>query len=113
MDCKYNNTIAIKLGVNAALAADYLDRIIKTEGELRDKKRWAKCSGVRLAAIYPHMSRKSASRALKLLTENGLVTRCSYLKKTFDNTYFYSFTEYGKQVLTGDDEAFPVFKTVV
>ncbi len=99
MNCNYNSKIAVKLGVNSALAADYLYTAMKTESIRREKKDWVKCSGVKLSAVYPHMKRRAASGALKRLVENGVLIRQAINKRVFDSTFFYSFTEYGKTLI--------------
>ncbi len=96
MNCNYNSKLAGRLGVNSALAADYLYSAMKTESVRKEKRDWVKCSGVKLSAVYPHMKRSAASRALKRLVENGVLVRQAFNKRIFDSTFFYSFTEYGK-----------------
>ena len=104
MTCNYNNKIAVELGVNAALAADYIYKTYQNEIEMRDNRHWVKCSGLKLSAVYPHMKRRAASRALRKLVEAGVLIRRALNKSSFDSTYFYSVTEYGQKLIEPDRE---------
>ena len=107
MTCNYNNKIAVELGVNAALAADFIYHTFLNETEMRDGRSWVKCSGLKLSAVYPHMKRRAASRALRKLVEAGVLIRRALNKSSFDSTYFYSVTDYGQKLFEPDRETPP------
>lgn len=99
MNCRYNNKIAVKLGINSALAADYLLKELMKNAVYRDERYWIKCSAKTLSAVFPHMGQKAASNALKRLVFGGILVRHQYNRKTFDNTYFYAFSDYGSEMM--------------
>lgn len=99
MNCTYNPKIAVKLGVNSALAAGFLFSETDKNSIYRDKSYWVRCSGKMLSAAFPHMGKKAAAGALNRLVDEGIFIRRPYNQKTFDSTYFYSFTEYGSELM--------------
>ena len=103
MYCNYNSKLAERFGVNSALVADYFRDKLTTSSFKRDNRTWLKFSARKMSAIYPHMKRKAAAGALKRLVDNGILIRRAFDKSRFDNTYYYTFTDYGEQLVQPDN----------
>lgn len=100
MICKYNDTISVKHGINSALISEYLWRESEVNGKMYNKRIWARCSQKNIMGIFPFLGEKSTRNALKRLVHAGIIIRAEHNKSKFDRTFSYSFTEYGKALMT-------------
>ena len=99
--CKYNEIIAEKLGINAAIISAYLWQKIKIQGFEYQKKKWYRCSYKTVWAMFPFMKQGTPSYAIKKLVKDGILSRTEHNESRFDRTFSYSFTEYGKALMEG------------
>lgn len=105
MEHCFNVGIAKKYGVDAAILLsgllfitgpdNYYDfELITSNGEF-----WAKISVDELTKIMPYMSKKKIRKAIKLLSENGLILVEKLSASEFDNTNWYAVTRKGVKTM--------------
>lgn len=52
------------------------------------------------------MGKKAVSNALKKLVTAGIIKKCEYNDNSFDRTSSYAFTEYGKALMSEEEEIY-------
>lgn len=105
----YCYKIASDLGVNAALAADFLYTMqMAGQAVVVGKTKWIHCPAKALTEVFPHMGRKAAARALETLVEHGYAFRSVPRIDPFDGSYSYCLTESALKTLTDPERYRPV-----
>ena len=105
MVCNYSNTIAIKHGINAALIAGYINSCIENKETYKDENTpWIRITYKSITAVFPFMSIGTAQYTIQKLKKANIISVKKFRKEHFDRANFYTLTEYGKNVIKGDDE---------
>lgn len=105
MICKYNDTISIKHGINAALISEYLWKEVKNNGTCFENRNWIRCGQKRIMGVFPFLGECATRTALRKLLKSGIIIRTEHNKSKFDRTYSYSFTNYGRAIMRGENLA--------
>ncbi len=103
MNCKYSNTIAIKCGINAALIAGYISKVLSKTNIAIDGVPWVGITQKCLTGIFPFMGEKAVRNAVRRLKRANIIHTKQFMKNNFNHTYFYTFTSYGNTILKGED----------
>lgn len=94
-----NISLARRLGVNAALLAQYIwNEVCKKEFAGRDYfegKYWMRSSQMMFTAVMPYLSKHMVRRALECLMKQGVIVRGKHSDSPFDHTSWYAFTQFG------------------
>lgn len=100
MICNYNTNISVKLGINSALLASYINYRLN---DRENKSGWVKISYKQLMAIFPFMGKTAVKNALRRLLRENIIKQKQLDKSKFDFTYSYSITMYGKTLLEEEE----------
>lgn len=101
----YENEIAVKCGVNAALIADYLwnmkqdHRFSNNKYTYRHGKVWVRCSQPMITSDIRFLSIDMVKGAVKTLVEKNILRKDCFNEDKFDHTNWYTFTEYGESLV--------------
>ena len=104
MICQYSNEIALQCGINAALIAGYIWQEQKTDGTLKDKKRWVRAGRKKLMAVFPFMCECAVGNAMNKLVKAGIVFRRVINNCSFDITLSAAFTTYGISLMESGEQ---------
>lgn len=104
MICHYSNEIAFQCGINAALIAGYIWQEQKTDGTLKDKKRWIRAGRKKLMAVFPFMHEGTVGSALNKLVKAGIIFRREINNCSFDRTLSAAFTTYGISLMESGEQ---------
>jgi hypothetical protein len=101
---EFRDNIAVQVGVNAALVAEYLWYLLMNEasGEdafLHQGKYWCRCSARMITAEMPFLSRDMVSNATLKLRRKGYIRKSEFNDDRFDRTSWYTFTDYGVKMM--------------
>ena len=100
----YENEVAVKCGINAALVADYLWNL-KQDHRFRGKsvyhhgKVWVRCSQPMITSDIRYLTIDMVKGAVKSLIEHNILRRECFNEDKFDHTNWYTFTEYGESLV--------------
>ena len=98
---RFNKSIAMVCGVNAALLAKFIEDSIDTdEKHEHDSKYWCRCSILMMTGHFPFLTRHMIADALERLVESKIIKKGCFNQNRFDHTNWYTFTDYGKLLLS-------------
>ena len=106
MICQYSNEIALQCRINAALIAGYIWQEQKTDGTLKDKKRWVRAGRKKLMAAFPFpfMCKCTVGNAMNKLVDAGVILRREINNCSFDRTLSAAFTTYGISLMESGEQ---------
>ena len=104
----FRNAVALKCGINAAIVAEIIWDLQKCEFRngkttYRYGSRWCRCSQPMITLICPCLSIHMAKDAVRALRETGIIKVDCFNDDKFDHTSWYTFTEYGKRLMSEGD----------
>ncbi len=103
---KFRNNIARRYGIKAAIVAEYLWEGVSLSRELEEmwifNHIWTRCSRKVMSVELPFLTTDEIGNAIHILLDNGVIRKGSYNEDKFDRTNWYSFTEFGHELM-GDD----------
>lgn len=97
MDHIINNALATRLGINAALVADFLWE--ETENRFSPEHTWFRFSHKMFTVEFPYISERTIRRTMKRLTDKGILKKCEHNASAFDRTLSYKFTDFGESIM--------------
>lgn len=99
----FDKDIAVKYGLAEAILLNHmLFWIEKNEANgtnYYDGAYWTYNSAKAFSEIFPYLSARQISYALKHLRDEGILKTGNYNEKPWDRTLWYAFTEYGKCIM--------------
>lgn len=118
MEHCFNMGIAKMYGTDAAILLGNLLNIIGPEAEegfeaderynyelrFNNSGIWVKISVAEWIEIMPYMSKRKIRKAVKLLSENGVIRVSQLSKNEFDGTNWYSITKKGIKLIIENRE---------
>lgn len=109
---KFRKNVAMKFGIPAAVIAEYLWYLYLNEAYGEDKNMfhgayWLRCSQIALMYEFPFLSRHMVQDALAVLRKGRMIRKGCYNESRFDNTSWWTFTEYGVSMM---EAAVPTLK---
>ena len=101
---RFKPEMAEKFGVNAAIVAQLIWEKITEEGggrhvHIKGYKLWFRCSQLLMSGYLGCMSKDQVRRAVRILVENSILKKDCLNEDRFDHTNWYSFTQYGEQLM--------------
>lgn len=99
---KFNDSLAAIVGTNAAIVAELLWSIVNKDQQGVIKKygrKWGRCSMKMMTVRYPFLSIHQVEYALKVLRMSGIISKGNFNSSRFDHANWYSFTEYGLELV--------------
>ena len=101
---RFKPEMAEKFGVNAAIVAHLIWEKITEEGggrhvHIKGYKLWFRCSQLLMSGYLGCMSKDQVRRAVRILVENSILKKDCLNEDRFDHTNWYSFTQYGEQLM--------------
>jgi hypothetical protein len=105
-----NVELATRIGITSAICAQCLYDGIQGAfaADIEDVKgrEWIRMGNRQLALLIPYLTPHSAKSALRRLVKGGIVSTADLNDNPFDHTYWYSFTNYGENLMaaTGGEE---------
>lgn len=103
MLCNYNDTIAVRYGINSAFVLTYIEKAMSSTDYAFDNDLWVRLPCRKITGIYPFMGMCAARNAAKRLVRANILTARQYGKRQFDFSYFYTITPYGYAILRGEN----------
>lgn len=98
----FRGNVAERYGLNAAVVAEYLffakEKLERMEF---NDFTWMRCSAKQITIDNPFLSIDMVKYAIKSLRENGVIRSKRLEKSSFDHTNWYTFTEYGMNLMEG------------
>ena len=102
---RFSKEIAMVCGINAAIVAEFIrDKIDSGEALSYDGKRWCRCSIIMMAGHMPFFTRHMIADALDKLVDGKVIKKDCYNQNHFDHTNWYTFTDYGRLLISRSDE---------
>lgn len=102
---KFRGNVAERYGLNAAVVAEYLfyakDNLQRME--FLDCN-WMRCSAKQITIDNPFLTIDMVKYAVKILRDNGVIRSKRLEKSDFDHTNWYTFTEYGMNLMEGGSD---------
>ena len=101
----YENEVAVKCGINAAVIADYLwnlkesHRFGKGKSAYRYGKVWVRCSQPMITSEIRYLTIDMVKGAIKNLLKENILRKECFNDDKFDHTNWYTFTEYGENLV--------------
>ena len=101
---KFRKNVAMQFGIPAAVIAEFLWNLYLNEGYDDEKKLfhgcyWCRCSQITLMYEFPFLSRHMIQDALAVLRRKNMIRKGCYNESRFDNTSWWTFTEYGVNMM--------------
>lgn len=101
---KFRNNVAMKFGIQAAVIAEhlwylYLNEAYCSEEKLFHGSYWCRCSQMDLMYEFPCLTRHMVQDALAVLRKNRVIRKGCYNESKFDNTSWWTFTDYGVKMM--------------
>lgn len=104
---KFRNQVARRYGIKAAIIAEYLWEGVAISRNLNEMwmhdKPWTRCSRKVIALTFPFLTTDEIGNAIHILLDEGVIRKGKYNDDKFDRTNWYSFTEYGHELMAGGD----------
>ena len=95
--------IAQAYGVNAAIILNnmyfWVEKNRANETNFHDGRYWTYNSVRAFSKLFPYLSARAISTAIKKLVDDGLVVTGNYNKSSYDRTLWYAITEKGYSIL--------------
>lgn len=95
--------IAAAYGVNAAIILNnmyfWVEKNKANETNFHDGRYWTYNSVKAFSKLFPYLTPRAISTALKKLIDDGLVVTGNYNKSSYDRTLWYAITEKGFSIL--------------
>lgn len=95
--------IAQAYGVNAAIILNnmhfWVEKNRANETNFHDGRYWTYNSVKAFSKLFPYLTPRAISTALKKLIDDGLVVTGNYNKSSYDRTLWYAITEKGYSIL--------------
>lgn len=99
---EFRGNVAERFGLNAAVVAEYLynanDNLERME--FADCY-WMRCSAKQISLDNPFLSVDMIKYAIGILRDRGVIRSKRLDKSSFDHTNWYTFTEYGANLMEG------------
>ena len=97
----FNKDIARDYGLRESVIATFLWDLLDRDLESieRNGRVWTRISQRMITVALPFMSVDMARRSLKKLTEEGIIMREVFNDDKFDHTHWYTFTDYGSEMM--------------
>ena len=97
----FNKDIARDYGLRESVIATYLWELLEKDMESieRHGRIWTRISQRMITVALPFMSVDMARRSLKKLAEEGIIMRAEFNDDRFDRTHWYTFTDYGYEMM--------------
>lgn len=100
----FRRNIAVTCGVNAAIIADHLWeelalQAMQKEAIERHGRYWCRCSYQMMTVDHPYLSIHMVRDAVEALQKNNIIRKGCFNENRFDHTNWYTFTEYGEQMM--------------
>ena len=99
---EFRGNMAEKYGLNAAVVAEYL---YTAKGDLERMEfleyNWMRCSARQITIDNPFLTVDMVKYAIRTLREDGVIRSKKIRKSGFDHTNWYTFTEYGRNLMEG------------
>ena len=101
---RFKPEMAEKFGVYAAIVAQLIWEKITEEGgerhvHIKEFRVWFRCSQLLMSGYLGCMSKDQVRRALKILVDGSILKKDCLNEDRFDHTNWYSFTQYGEQLM--------------
>ena len=99
---EFNQAVAEQCGIREAVVATYLwDRLRRDDEALyRRGKMWTRVSQRMIRTALPFLTEHTVRSAVRRLREADILrTDDDFNHDRFDHTYWYSFTEYGEELM--------------
>lgn len=95
--------IAAEYGVNAAIILNnmyfWVEKNRANETNFYDGRYWTYNSVKAFSRLFPYLTSKAISAALKKLIEGGVLVTGNYNKSSYDRTLWYAITEKGYSII--------------
>ena len=100
-EMKINKEVAELCGANAAAVASFLwnETAKSTETAFRYERFWVKASYAHIMMHIPFLTEDMVRSSIRKLTEEGIIMAKALNKKNFDHTRYYTFTDYGDDLM--------------
>ena len=101
---KYNMAIAAACGLREAVIADFIREMQSGGSAVKTIKgrSWVKCSQKTVTCHLPFMTEETVRNSVRKLEAKGIISVDILDDDKFDRTYWYSFTDYGEELLHYD-----------
>lgn len=110
--CTFNKNVALMFGIKEAIIAQFIwSSIYEKEGEQTQYRMvhndviWCRCSMLVMTSYFPFYSRHQIGDAINSLIDSNIIRRSRFNVSAFDKTNWYTFTEYGKRIMTDEGDA--------
>ena len=105
---RFNETVARKYGVNAAIVVELIwelryDAANKKKTAEKYDRKWFRYSMKEMALDLNCLSLDMVKDAVKVLVDNGVLRKDNLNDSKFDHTNWYAFTDYGTQLMKRGD----------
>ena len=99
--------IARNCGLNAATIASFLWEILAEDPRFfwDEGFVWVKVSQRMMTITMPYFTRGQVAYAVNKLVDGGYIKKAKLSKGKFDHTNWYAFTEYGRAVMSRDEDS--------
>ena len=98
---KFNMDIAAAAGLREAVIADFIRgwQITSEETTYRHGRLWVKCTQKTMTVHIPFLTEDMVRHSIKKLVKKGIIKVGVFSDDKFDHTYWYTFTDYGEELL--------------
>jgi len=98
---KFNMDIAAVCGLREAVIIDYIRDLMSESDETtyRHKHFWVKCSMKTITVHIPFLTEDMVRNSVRKLVDKGIIRVAVFNEDKFDHTYWYTFTDYGNELL--------------
>ena len=98
---KFNMDIAAVCGLREAVIADFIRGLQVTSDEktYRHGYFWVKCTQKTITVHIPFLTEDMVRHSVNKLVEKGIIKVGVFSDNKFDKTYYYTFTQYGNELL--------------
>ena len=103
----FNELVAVKVGINAAVILQYIgDHVVwckANSADYHDGYYWVQSSLKAFKKQFPYLGEKQIRNALNKLISEGLIIEGNYNESPFDRTLWYALTDKGAALLYGEE----------
>ena len=101
---KFNMDIAAVCGLREAVIADFIRglQLTSIETTYRHGHLWVKCTQKTMTVHIPFLTEDMVSRSVRRMRDKGIIKIGVFDDDKFDHTYWYTFTDYGEELLDDD-----------
>lgn len=107
MEHSFDMDVAVRYGIEEAIIlkhiAFWVFKNTLSQTNFHDGRYWTYNSYQTLSELFPYMTKRKIRYAISNLEENGLIVSANYNQKNFDQTKWYSLTDFGEEVARNEN----------